>query len=180
MTSQVLPLSLNTHPSPAMLKLHVIYLLFFNCYVWVLRIAKVGSTLLPYWGNIEEQKSWRWPFSFFQNSFIFRFCFGLKVSTDFPEFSKILCSFVTKTTIIYFKKSWFSKTNNCSFCNKTTQDFAKFWEIWGNFKAKRKTEDEGILKKGKQSSLWFFSLRIGLVGREEIPIFCYGKRPSDI
>ena len=53
---------------------------------------------------------------------------------------------------LFSQKSWFSKTNNCSFCNKTTQDFAEFWEISGNFKAKTKTEDEGILKKGKWSS----------------------------
>ena len=44
--------------------------------------------------------------------------------------------------------------------NKTTQDFAEFWEIWGNFKAKTKTEDEGILKKGKWSSSWFLLLHI--------------------
>ena len=79
---------------------------------------------------------------------------------------------------LFFKKSWFSKTNNCSFCNKTTQDFAEFWEISGNFKAKTKTEDEGILKKGKRSSSWFLSLRIGLAGREENQIFFYTKRPS--
>ena len=46
----------------------------------------------------------------------------------------------------------FFKTNNCSFFNKTTQDFAEFWEICGNFNNKTKTEDEGILKKGKWSS----------------------------
>jgi len=40
-------------------------------------------------------------------------------------------------------------TNNCPFINKTTQDFAEFWEISGNFKATTKMEDEGILKKGK-------------------------------
>ena len=33
------------------------------------------------------------------------------------------------------------------FYNKTTQDSAEFWEISGNFNAKTKTEDEGILKK---------------------------------
>ena len=68
---------------------------------------------------------------------------------------------------LFLRESWFSGTNNCSFCNKTTQDFAEFWEIWENFKAKTKTEDEGILRKGKRSSSWFFSLRIGLAGREE-------------
>ena len=73
---------------------------------WVLHIEKVRSIPSPYFGNVEEQKSWRRPFSFFQNSFIFHFCFGPKVSTDFPEFSKILCSFVTKRTIICFRKSW--------------------------------------------------------------------------
>ena len=76
---------------------------------WVLHRAKVWSIPSPYLGNVEEQKSWRWPFFFFQNSFIFHFCFGLKVPTDFPEFSKILCSFVTKRTIICFKKSWCMK-----------------------------------------------------------------------
>ena len=79
---------------------------------------------------------------------------------------------------LFSQKSWFSKTNNCSFCNKTTQDFAEFWEIWVNFKAKTKTEDEGILKKGKRSSSWFFSLHIGLAGREENQIFCYAKPPN--
>ena len=28
--------------------------------------------------------------------------------------------------------------------NKTTQDFADFWDLCGNFKAKIETEDEGI------------------------------------
>ena len=74
-------------------------------FIWVLHIVKVRSIPSTYWGNVEEQKSWGWPFSFYQNSFIFHFCFGLKVSTDFPEFSKILCSFVTKRTIIYFRKT---------------------------------------------------------------------------
>ena len=37
-------------------------------------------------------------------------------------------------------------------------------------------EDEGILRKGKRSSLWFFSLYIGLAGREENHFFCYAKR----
>ena len=77
-----------------------------RCDCWVLHIAKVRSIPSPYLGIVEMQKSWRWPFFFFQNSFIFRFCFGLKVSTDFPKFSKILCSFVTKRTIICLKKSW--------------------------------------------------------------------------
>ena len=30
--------------------------------------------------NMEEQKSWRWAFSFFLNSIIFRFCFDLEVT----------------------------------------------------------------------------------------------------
>ena len=76
---------------------------------------------------------------------------------------------------LFSQKSWFSKTNNCSFCNKTTQDFAEFWEIWVNFKAKTKTEDEGILRKGKRSSSWFFSLHIGLTERNKNQIFCYAK-----
>ena len=75
--------------------------------IWVLHIAKVGSIPSPYLGKMKKQKSWRWLFSYSQNSFIFYFCFGLKVSTDFPEFTKILCSFVTKTTIICFRKSWY-------------------------------------------------------------------------
>ena len=76
---------------------------------------------------------------------------------------------------LFLQKSWFYKTNNCSFRNKTTQDFAEFWEIWVNFKAKTKTEDEGILRKRKWSSSWFFSLLIELVGREETQFFCYAK-----
>ena len=79
---------------------------------------------------------------------------------------------------LFSQKSWFSKTNNCSFCNKTTQDFAEFWEIWVNFKAKTKTEDEGILRKGKRSSSWFLSLRIGLAEREENQIFCHAKHAN--
>ena len=79
---------------------------------------------------------------------------------------------------LFSQKSWFSKTNNCSFCNKTTQDFAEFWEIWVNFKAKTKTEDERILRKGKRSSSWFFSLHIGLAEREENQIFCYAKHAT--
>ena len=80
---------------------------------------------------------------------------------------------------LFLQKSWFFKTNNWSFCNKTTQDFAEFWEILGNFRAKTKTEDEGILKKGKWSSSWFFSLHIGLTEREENEIFCHAKRAND-
>ena len=38
-----------------------------------------------------------------------------------------------------------------------------------------KTEDEGILRKRKRLSSWFFSLRIGLAGREKNQIFCYAK-----
>ena len=89
-------------------------------------------------------------------------------------------SYVTYALIFWFisQKSWSSKTNNCSFCNKTTQDFAEFWEIWINFKAKTKTEDEGILRKGKRSSSWFFSLHIRLAGREENQIFCYAKHAN--
>ena len=79
---------------------------------------------------------------------------------------------------LFLQKTWFSKTNNCSFCNKTTQDFAEFREIWVNFKPKTKTEDEGILRKGKRSSSWFFSLHIGLAGREENQIFCYAKHAT--
>ena len=79
---------------------------------------------------------------------------------------------------LFLQKSWFFKTNNWSFCNKTTQDFAEFWVIWENFKAKTKTEDEGILRKGKRSSSWFFSLHIGLAEREENQIFCYAKHAS--
>ena len=79
---------------------------------------------------------------------------------------------------LFLQKSWFSKTNNCSFCNETTQDFAEFWEIWRNFKAKTKTEDEGILRKGKRSSSWFFSLHIGLAEREENQIFCHTKHAN--
>ena len=79
----------------------------------------------------------------------------------------------------FLQKSWFSKTKNCSFCNKTTQDFAEFWEICGNFKAKTKTEDEGILRKRKRSSSYFFSLRFELTGREENQFFCYAKRPNE-
>ena len=41
---------------------------------------------------------------FFQNSFIFRFCFGFEDSTEIPEISKILCSFVSKRTIICYSK----------------------------------------------------------------------------
>ena len=48
-----------------------------------------------------EQKSWRWPFFFFQNSFIFHFCFGLKVPTDFPRFSKIL--YYKKDNYLFFE-----------------------------------------------------------------------------
>ena len=73
---------------------------------WVF-VWELGENPSPYLDNMEEQKSWRWLFSFFQNYFIFRFCFGLEVPTDFPEFSKILCSFVTKRIIICFKRSWF-------------------------------------------------------------------------
>ena len=39
--------------------------------------------------------------------------------------------------------------NYCTFGTKTAQDFAEFWEICGNFKAKTKMEDEGIFKKEK-------------------------------
>ena len=56
--------------------------------------------------------------------------------------------------------SQFTKTSNCSFRNKATQDFAEFWEICGNFKAKTKMEDEGIFKKNKWSSSWFLLLHI--------------------
>ena len=70
----------------------------------VLRIAKVGSIHSPYLGNMEEQKSWRWPFSFFLNSFIFRFCFGHKVSTDFPEFSKKDNYFMIQKNHVYKNK----------------------------------------------------------------------------
>ena len=75
--------------------------------IWVLHIAKVGGIPSPSLGNVEKQKSWKWTFSFYQNSFIFRFCFGFKVYSDFPEFSKILCSLVTKGTIVSFRRSWF-------------------------------------------------------------------------
>ena len=44
--------------------------------------------------------------------------------------------------------------------------------------AKTKMEDEGILRKGKWSSSYFFSLHIGLAGREENQIFCNAKRAT--
>ena len=74
----------------------------------------------------------------------------------------------------------FFKTNNCFFCNKITQDFAEFWETWGNFKAKTKTEDEGILRKGKRSSSWFFTLHIGLAELEENQMFCHAKHATPL
>ena len=48
-----------------------------------------------------------------------------------------------------------------------------------NVKVKTKTEDDGILKKGKRSSSYFFLLRIGSAGQEEYQIFCYAKRPTE-
>jgi len=45
-----------------------------------------------------------------------------------------------------------SEIDDCPFCNKTTQDFANSGKSCGNFNAKTKMEDEGILKKGKWSS----------------------------
>ena len=69
------------------------------CHGWVLHIAKVSSIPSPYLSNMEEQKSWRWLFFLFFNSFDFYFCFSLKVLTKFPEISRILC-FVTKRKII--------------------------------------------------------------------------------
>ena len=41
----------------------------------------------------------------FQDSSFFRFCLSLEVHTDFPEFSKILCSFVTKQNHDVCKKN---------------------------------------------------------------------------
>ena len=79
---------------------------------------------------------------------------------------------------LFFHTSWFFKTNNCPFCNKTTQDFAEFGEICGNLKAKTKTEDEGILKKEKWSSSWFLLLHITRVEWRDTPNFCYVKHPS--
>ena len=58
---------------------------------------------------------------------------------------------------LFLQISWFLKTNNCPFYNKTIQDFAEFWKICGNFKAKAKTEDEGILKKRKKVILTVFA-----------------------
>ena len=70
------------------------------------------------------------------------------------------------------------KTNNCPFCNKTTQDFAEFGEICGNLKAKTKTEDEGVLIKGKWSSSWFLLFHITQAGWRDTPNFCYVKHPT--
>ena len=70
--------------------------------IWGLRIAKNLIFFLshqPIWSGKNHEDD-RFP----QNSFIFRFCFGLKVYSDFPEFSKILCSLVTKRTIVSFRK----------------------------------------------------------------------------
>ena len=57
--------------------------------------------------------------------------------------------FIAYVLIFYFlfTNINFSKINECSFCNKITQDFAEIWEIFENFEAKTKTEDAGFLKK---------------------------------
>ena len=60
-----------------------------------------------------------------------------------------LCSDIL---VYFYKHHDFLKEITGFFFNKSTQDSAEFWEISGNFKAKTKTEDEGILKKGKWSS----------------------------
>ena len=39
---------------------------------------------------------------------------------------------------LFLQTLWFFKTNNCPFCNKTTQDFAEFWEISGKLKGQNK------------------------------------------
>ena len=77
-----------------------------------------------------------------------------------------ISSFVAYVLIFFFvitNKS-ISKTNNCPFSNKITQDFAEFWEICGSFKAKIKTEVEGILKRRILSSLWFLLFHINQEG----------------
>ena len=42
---------------------------------------------------------------------------------------------------LFLQRSWFFKRNNCLFYNKTTQEFAEYWEICGNFKTKTKTKE---------------------------------------
>ena len=59
-------------------------------------------------------------------------------------------------------QNWGSRKSavlNCkTYCNKTVQNFAEFWEICG--KAKTKTEDEGILKKRENGYLYDFLKQI--------------------
>ena len=76
------------------------------------------------------------------------------------------------------QKPWFFRINNYFFKNKTSQDFADFWDFCGNFNAKTKTEDEEILKKRKLLSSWFLLLHITSIGWRDSPNFCYVKHPS--
>ena len=66
--------------------------------------------------------------------------------------SKLSHSLCSDILISSHKCYDFKKQKNSPFLNKTTQDFADFWDFCGNFKAKTKMKDEGILKKKRSLS----------------------------
>ena len=79
-----------------------------------------------------------------------------------------------------FLQSWFSRTNNWPFYNKTTQDIAEFWDICGNFKVKTKQKMKEF-KKRKIVIFMIFATSHYLSRVKDwrdTPNFCYVKHPS--
>jgi len=64
-------------------------------------------------------------------------------------FHKLFHSLCSKTLVYSYKHHNFLKQIIVLFVTKLHRILLNFLEICGNFKAQTKTEDEGILKKGK-------------------------------
>ena len=80
-------------------------------------------------------------------------------NVDLP-LHKLFYSLKSYISILFLQILRVLKIDYYPFCTKTTQDFAQFWEMCGNFKTKTKIEYGGILQKRKWSYSRFLFLHI--------------------
>ena len=85
---------------------------YYPCSICVLRIAKVGSVPSPYLGNVEEQKSWRWPFSFFKIPSSSIFVLALKILQISQNSAKSCVVLLQKEQLLILENQDFCKNKS--------------------------------------------------------------------